>query len=91
MSEFCGSWRLVKNENFDGYLKELGINVVLRKLAAITVPTLVISADGKEEEDGVGEKSNWTYRFALHGETETSIYSRYFLMALQDGDSGQVR
>ena len=50
MSEFHGSWKFVSCDNFDEYLKELGINVVLRKLAMLANPTVIFwenEADGK--------------------------------------------
>ena len=45
MAEFQGSWKLVSCDNFDAYLKELGINVVLRKLAMLANPTVIFSED----------------------------------------------
>jgi len=59
MTEFLGTWKFVSCSNFDGYLKELGINAVLRKLAALANPTIIVTA---AEKDG---KELWTIRWGL--------------------------
>ncbi len=46
MSEFLGSWKFVSCNNFDSYLKELGVNVMLRKLAMLANPVVTFSKDG---------------------------------------------
>ncbi|XP_069135370.1 fatty acid-binding protein, adipocyte-like [Argopecten irradians] len=43
-----GVWVLVKNENLDEYLKEIGVNFVLRKLAAAASSTMTITREGNE-------------------------------------------
>nr|ADD24124.1 Fatty acid-binding protein [Lepeophtheirus salmonis] len=41
MTEFLGSWQWSSNsESFDDYLKEIGINIVLRKLSRLANPTV---------------------------------------------------
>jgi hypothetical protein len=57
MSVFCDSWKFESCKNFDNYLKELGINVVLRKLAAAAKPTVIISKKQME-----GEEEMWTVK-----------------------------
>ena len=52
--EFEGSWILEKSDNFEAYLRELGINIVMRKLAFLVVPTVVITTD----QDG-----NWSMEY----------------------------
>ncbi|XP_014663587.1 PREDICTED: fatty acid-binding protein, brain-like [Priapulus caudatus] len=48
MAQFCGKWKLAKTENFDEYMKALGVNFVLRKMAATASPVTEITY-----EDGV--------------------------------------
>ncbi|OWF48080.1 Fatty acid-binding protein, adipocyte [Mizuhopecten yessoensis] len=40
-----GVWVLVRNENLDEYLKEIGVNFVLRKLAAAASSTMTITRE----------------------------------------------
>ncbi|CAF0834236.1 unnamed protein product [Adineta steineri] len=47
-----GTWNYVSNENFDAFLKEMGINKVLRTLAKTVKPRVVIA-----EKDG-----KWSFR-----------------------------
>jgi hypothetical protein len=42
MSKLNGSWSMVKSENFEDYLKAVGVGYVIRKLAAQSKPTLQI-------------------------------------------------
>ena len=48
MENYFGTWKFVQCDNFDEYLKGLGIPAPLRMLAGLTSPTLTI----KQEEDG---------------------------------------
>ena len=57
MSEFCAPWKFVSCDNFDDFLKEMGINVVLRKMAAIANPTVAFEKVVKENN-----KEIWTMR-----------------------------
>ncbi|XP_022665322.1 fatty acid-binding protein homolog 5-like isoform X1 [Varroa jacobsoni] len=43
---FVGSWKLTESEKFDDFLKELGVNMVLRKFAQAATPTVNISNEG---------------------------------------------
>ncbi|XP_020746840.2 fatty acid-binding protein 9 [Odocoileus virginianus] len=43
---FLGTWKLVSIENFDEYMKELGVSVAVQNLAGSAKPRIVISADG---------------------------------------------
>lgn len=42
MEEFIGTWKFVSSDNFEEYLKALGIPLPLRKLANLTTPTVII-------------------------------------------------
>ena len=50
MEKFFGTWKLVESNNFDQYLQGLGIAYPLRKLAALTSPTVTIK---EEDSDGL--------------------------------------
>lgn len=39
-SQLCGKWKLDRSENFDEFLKELGLNVVFRKMAESAKPVV---------------------------------------------------
>ena len=52
MEAFVGSWKFEKCEQFEEYLKALGISAPLRKLALLTSPTVTI------RESGEGERSH---------------------------------
>ncbi|XP_022108871.1 retinol-binding protein 2-like [Acanthaster planci] len=41
-----GTWKLVKNENLDAFLKAMNLNFALRKMAAAATPVLEITQDG---------------------------------------------
>ena len=48
METFLATWKFESSDNFDEYLKALGISAPLRKLAGLTSPTVTI----KKLEDG---------------------------------------
>jgi len=48
MSEVTGKFKLDSSDNFDNFLKELGVNFMLRKLANSTSPTVDISRVGDQ-------------------------------------------
>ncbi|XP_033747826.1 cellular retinoic acid-binding protein 2-like isoform X2 [Pecten maximus] len=39
-AELGGKWKLDRSENFDEVLKELGLNIVFRKMAAVAKPVI---------------------------------------------------
>uniref|UniRef100_A0A3P8UYJ3 Cellular retinoic acid-binding protein 1 n=1 Tax=Cynoglossus semilaevis TaxID=244447 RepID=A0A3P8UYJ3_CYNSE len=43
---FCATWKLVDSENFDDYMKALGVGFATRQVGNVTKPTVVISQDG---------------------------------------------
>jgi len=45
MTDFEGKYKLTNSENFDEFLKELGVNFVLRNLAKTSTPVIEISKD----------------------------------------------
>ncbi|EDV91219.1 fatty acid-binding protein, muscle [Drosophila grimshawi] len=47
MASFVGKkYKLDKSENFDEYMKELGVNMVLRKMGNSVSPTVEVTVDG---------------------------------------------
>lgn len=44
-NKFVGKWKLDRSENFDSFLREIGVNFVLRKLASAASPVVTISID----------------------------------------------
>ncbi|XP_063155504.1 fatty acid-binding protein 5-like [Candoia aspera] len=40
---FLGKWRLVSSEGFEDYMKELGVNMALRKIGNMAKPDLLIT------------------------------------------------
>ncbi|XP_074841818.1 myelin P2 protein-like [Carettochelys insculpta] len=43
---FLGTWKLISSENFDGYMKELGVGFTTRKLGSLAKPSVIISING---------------------------------------------
>ncbi|XP_062265732.1 fatty acid-binding protein, heart [Platichthys flesus] len=43
---FVGTWNLKESENFDDYMKALGVGFATRKVGGLTKPTTIISVDG---------------------------------------------
>ncbi|XP_062579500.1 fatty acid-binding protein, adipocyte-like isoform X2 [Saccostrea cucullata] len=68
----AGVWVLERNENLDEYLKEIGVNFVLRKLAAAASSTMTISVeDGQVRIHTKGPKDS-DHKFHLDTEVESS-------------------
>nr|WBV73483.1 allergen [Blomia tropicalis] len=58
MVQLNGSYKLDKSDNFDAFLKELGLNFVTRNLAKTASPTVEVSVDG----DNYTIKSTSTFK-----------------------------
>ncbi|XP_034419263.1 fatty acid binding protein 7, brain, a [Cyclopterus lumpus] len=43
---FCATWKLVDSQNFDEYMKSLGVGFATRQVGNVTKPTVAISQDG---------------------------------------------
>ncbi|KAM4864644.1 fatty acid-binding protein 12 [Thomomys bottae] len=46
VDQLQGTWKSISCENFENYMKELGIKKASRKLGCLAKPTVTISADG---------------------------------------------
>ncbi|XP_036686500.1 fatty acid-binding protein 9-like [Balaenoptera musculus] len=42
---FLGTWKLVSSENFDEYMKQLGVSAAVQNLAGLAKPRITISTD----------------------------------------------
>uniref|UniRef100_A0A673MN13 Fatty acid binding protein 7, brain, b n=1 Tax=Sinocyclocheilus rhinocerous TaxID=307959 RepID=A0A673MN13_9TELE len=45
---FCGTWKLVSSDDFDEYMKALGVGFATRQVGNVTKPTLIISKEGEK-------------------------------------------
>ncbi|KAM6456629.1 myelin P2 protein-like isoform 1-T4 [Liasis olivaceus] len=45
MEQFLGTWKLILSENFDDYMKELGISFGQRQLGNLATPKMIITMD----------------------------------------------
>jgi len=52
VTTLVGKWNLTESENFDEFLKEMGVSMTWRKLASSSKPTVTITNDG----------DNWTLK-----------------------------
>ena len=46
-SKFVGKWNLVNSENFDEYMKEVGVGLMTRKIGGAVKPVLDIEVNGE--------------------------------------------
>uniref|UniRef100_A0A8C3WGU8 Fatty acid binding protein 9 n=1 Tax=Catagonus wagneri TaxID=51154 RepID=A0A8C3WGU8_9CETA len=58
IEHFLGTWKLVSSENFEEYLKQLGVSATLRNLAGLAKPRISISAYG----DNVSIKTESSFK-----------------------------
>ncbi|NP_001305970.1 fatty acid-binding protein, brain isoform 3 [Homo sapiens] len=43
---FCATWKLTNSQNFDEYMKALGVGFATRQVGNVTKPTVIISQEG---------------------------------------------
>jgi fatty acid-binding protein 3 len=43
---FVGKWKLVESENFDEYMKAVGVGLMTRKLGATVKPVMTVTVNG---------------------------------------------
>ncbi|XP_032566018.1 fatty acid-binding protein, heart [Chiroxiphia lanceolata] len=55
---FAGTWKLVETNNFDEYMKALGVSFATRQMAGLTKPTTIIEVNG----DKVTVKTQSTFK-----------------------------
>nr|XP_009503098.1 PREDICTED: fatty acid-binding protein, adipocyte-like isoform X1 [Phalacrocorax carbo] len=44
--QFVGTWKILSSENFEDYMKELGVGFATRKMAGVAKPSVTISING---------------------------------------------
>ncbi|KAF5401225.1 Fatty acid-binding protein type V [Paragonimus heterotremus] len=59
MSAFEGKWKLVKSQNFDELMKELGIGFITRKIGNTTKPVITFEKFG---ENGLSMRTESTFK-----------------------------
>uniref|UniRef100_A0A8C5WRM7 Cytosolic fatty-acid binding proteins domain-containing protein n=1 Tax=Laticauda laticaudata TaxID=8630 RepID=A0A8C5WRM7_LATLA len=45
VEQFLGTWKLILSENFDDYMKELGVSFAQRQLGVLAKPKIIITMD----------------------------------------------
>uniref|UniRef100_A0A8C4YJW7 Fatty acid binding protein 7 n=1 Tax=Gopherus evgoodei TaxID=1825980 RepID=A0A8C4YJW7_9SAUR len=55
---FCATWKLIDSQNFDEYMKALGVGFATRQVGNVTKPTVIIS----NEEDKVVIRTQSTFK-----------------------------
>jgi len=43
---FVGTWNMESSDNFDAYMREVGVNAVTAKLGSVAKPTMIVSQEG---------------------------------------------
>ncbi|KAK2854998.1 hypothetical protein Q7C36_006867 [Tachysurus vachellii] len=59
MEQFMGTWKLTASENFDEYMKAVGIGFASRQIANLAKPSLLFSVD---DQGFVSMKSSTTFK-----------------------------
>lgn len=72
MSHIEGKFKLEKSENFDNFLKELGVNFVSRNLAKTASPTLIVTIDNDNYTIRTESIRSSEIKFKLNQEFEES-------------------
>uniref|UniRef100_A0A8D0KWH6 Peripheral myelin protein 2 n=1 Tax=Strix occidentalis caurina TaxID=311401 RepID=A0A8D0KWH6_STROC len=92
-NRFVGTWKLVSSENFDDYMKELGVGLATRKLGGLAKPDVIISMKG----DIVTIRTESTFKntmisFKLGQQfDETTADDRKSVITLEKGSLVQVQ
>lgn len=94
MAKLVGSWDLESNDNFDEYMKALGVGMVMRKMGNTIKPTNVFSLDGdKWTMKSLSTFKNTEIHFVLGEEfDETTVDGRKVKTVMTaDGDSKLIQ
>ena len=75
--KFAGTWNLVHSDNFDGYMKEIGIGMMTRMAGAAVKPTLTFEVS----PDGAHWKFTSKSTFKTH-DTEFDLGKEVFFVVL---------
>ncbi|KAJ8354353.1 hypothetical protein SKAU_G00219200 [Synaphobranchus kaupii] len=90
VDQFAGTWKISSSENFDEYMKALGVGFAIRQMGNMAKPNLIISVD---DQGMISMKSHSTFKtteikFKLNEEfDETTADDRKTktVMALENG------
>ncbi|XP_076123155.1 fatty acid-binding protein, adipocyte-like [Alosa pseudoharengus] len=90
MEQFVGTWALKSSENFDEYMKAVGMSFATRQMGNMTKPSLVISVgdQGVVSVKGVSTFKTTEIKFKLNEEfDETTVDDRKTrtLITLENG------
>ncbi|XP_041942831.1 fatty acid-binding protein, adipocyte-like isoform X1 [Alosa sapidissima] len=90
MEQFVGTWALKSSENFDEYMKAVGMSFATRQMGNMTKPSLVISVgdQGVVSIKGVSTFKTTEIKFKLNEEfDETTVDDRKTrtLITLENG------
>jgi len=58
MSKFEGKWKLDSSENFDDYMKAIGVSYLVRKMGAAAKPVVTFSHSGDQDQWTVKSESS---------------------------------
>ncbi|XP_044192293.1 fatty acid-binding protein, heart-like [Thunnus albacares] len=61
VEQFVGNWKLAASENFDEYMKAIGVGFATRQMGNMVKPNLVISVD---DTGFISMKSQSTFKTA---------------------------
>ncbi|KAL2101920.1 hypothetical protein ACEWY4_003681 [Coilia grayii] len=59
VEQFVGTWKLTSSENFDDYMKAIGVGFAVRQMGNLVKPNLLFSVD---EEGVISLKSQSTFK-----------------------------
>ncbi|KAF7493768.1 Fatty acid-binding protein [Sarcoptes scabiei] len=93
MSHIEGKFKLEKSENFDNFLKELGVNFVSRNLAKTASPTLIVTIDNDNYTIRTESIRSSEIKFKLNQEFEESRMdgSKCISTVVKEGDNRLVQ
>lgn len=81
MDCFIGKWNLTESENFDTYLKEIGVGVIQRKLIESAKPQIIIEKNGDK----------WKMSFVIVGKTVVTEFELDKEFEEKTGDGRQMK
>ncbi|EJW89080.1 lipocalin/cytosolic fatty-acid binding protein family protein [Wuchereria bancrofti] len=84
--KFVGTWTFAESENFDAYLKQIGVGLIMRGIAKNLKPTLTFSVNGnkwKIVSESRFKKHVWEFELGEEFDETTpdgrQVKSKFFL------------
>ncbi|XP_032752701.1 fatty acid-binding protein 9 isoform X1 [Rattus rattus] len=88
---FLGTWKLVSSENFENYVRELGVECEPRKVACLIKPSVSISFNGERMDIQTGSACrNTEISFKLGEEFEETTADNRKVKSLITFDGGAM-